>query len=53
MNKSFAHTNNFNPISLNEMDGVKLMNRSDTKFTFSFEKLPSLFENLIHHQLIL
>ena len=47
MNKSVTHTNSFNPISLSEMDGVKLMNRSDTKFTFRADKLPSLFENLI------
>ena len=44
---NLENTSNFSPISLNQMDGVKLMNRSDTKFTFSSEKLPALFENLI------
>jgi hypothetical protein len=33
-------------ISLEEMDGVKLMNRTDTKFTFSISVLPEIFQNL-------
>lgn len=32
----------FTPITLDEMDAVKLMNRSDTKFTFHVDKLPML-----------
>ncbi len=30
---------NFSPITLNEMDNVKLMSRVDTKFAFEFEKI--------------
>ena len=36
----------FLPISLSEMDGVKLMNRTDTKFAFSYSKLPLLLEKI-------
>ena len=36
----------FAPISLKEMDGVKLMSRMDTKFVFKIEKLPSLLEKM-------
>lgn len=36
----------FDPISLKEMEGVKLMNRTDTKFTFHVSKLPALLESL-------
>ena len=32
--------NQFNPITLKEMDGVKLMDRTDTKFTFNINMLP-------------
>jgi hypothetical protein len=34
------------PISLTEMDQVKLMNRVDTKFAFSLIKLPEILQNL-------
>jgi len=34
----------FSPISLEEMDEVKLMNRMDTKFIYNVNKLPSLLE---------
>jgi hypothetical protein len=37
---------NFSPISLNEMDDVKLMSRTDTKFAFKSSKLPNLFEKM-------
>ncbi len=37
----------FLPISLNEMDDVKLMSRTDTKFAFKSRKLPVLLKNLI------
>ena len=30
---------NFNSITLNEMDNVKLMSRVDTKFAFKFENI--------------
>jgi hypothetical protein len=34
----------FSPITLEEMDGVKLMDRTDTKFTFNANQLPSILE---------
>jgi hypothetical protein len=36
----------FTPISLEEMDAVKLMNRMDTKFSFPLVQLPALLERL-------
>ena len=36
----------FEPISLKEMDGVKLQDRVDTKFMFSDTLLPALFEKM-------
>ena len=42
-----AIISDFTPISLGEMDGVKLMNRIDTKFAFKVATLPVLMENLI------
>jgi len=35
---------NFDPIMLEEMDSVKLMDRTDTKFVFSFDQLPGILE---------
>jgi hypothetical protein len=43
----------FTPISLEEMDSVKLMNRSDTKFIFRSEMLPTLLEQLKNDYFIL
>ena len=37
----------FTPISLGEMDDVKLMSRTDTKFAFQANKLPFLLKKLI------
>ena len=37
----------FQPISLSEMDGVKLMNRTDTKFAFKADKLPLLIQKML------
>ena len=34
----------FEHISLAQMDGVKLMNRTDTKYTFSYSKLNLLLK---------
>lgn len=51
MSQSQIHNilNKFNPISLEEMDSVRLMNRMDTKFVFSeqdlFEMLPELADH--------
>lgn len=36
--------NTYNPISLAEMDSVKLMDRTDTKFTFHINQLPQALE---------
>lgn len=38
--------NTFQPISLEEMDSVKLMNRTDTKYIFNISELPSILQNL-------
>lgn len=38
--------NSFQSISLEEMDSVKLMNRTDTKYIFNKSRLPSILENL-------
>ena len=37
----------FLPVSLNEMDDVKLMSRTDTKFAFNANKMPELLTQLI------
>ncbi len=37
----------FSPITLRDMDGVKLMSRTDTKFAFQANKLPSLLKKVI------
>ena len=50
---NLENTSNFSPISLNQMDGVKLMNRSDTKFTFGYSKLANLLEKLIPYYQVL
>tara|TARA_B110000116_G_scaffold253495_1_gene250203 strand:+ start:87 stop:836 length:750 start_codon:yes stop_codon:yes gene_type:complete len=42
-----AIISDFSPISLGDMDGVKLMNRTDTKFAFQADKLPLLLKKLI------
>lgn len=39
----------YDPISLNEMDSVKLMNRIDTKFLISFNQLPHLLQKASEH----
>lgn len=36
----------FSPITLKEMDSVKLMDRTDTKYVFTFQQLPSFLEQL-------
>ena len=47
MNSLPAIIAKFSPISLNEMDDVKLMNRTDTKFAFNANKMPKLVAQLI------
>ena len=43
----------FDPISLGEMDAVKLMNRTDTKFVFHTSKLPELLNLSTEHYQVL
>ena len=43
----------YNPISLSEMENVKLMNRTDTKFVFQFDKLPKLLKRLQEYYFVL
>ena len=38
--------NQFETITLSEMDDVKLMSRTDTKFVFNFSRLPEFLEKL-------
>ena len=45
--------NQFNPITLQEMDGVKLMDRTDTKFTFNIQQLPEILEEAKEYYRIL
>ena len=47
--KDIENLQNFSPITLAEMDGVKLMNRTDTKFVFKRAQL-SDFLNLLKEQ---
>jgi hypothetical protein len=37
----------YEPISLNEMDSVKLMNRVDTKYMFHIDQLPEILNDLL------
>tara|TARA_B110000438_G_scaffold201041_1_gene192566 strand:- start:5163 stop:5912 length:750 start_codon:yes stop_codon:yes gene_type:complete len=53
MNIVAKYTSNFTPISLKNMDGVKLMNRTDTKFAFSIKQLQKIFENILPYYDIL
>ncbi len=43
----------FRPITLAEMDGVKLLDRTDTKFVFNLHKLPQVLQSLAEHYKIL
>lgn len=45
--------NTFEPITLEEMDNVKLMNRVDVKYTFRDEQLPSFLDKLKEHYRVL
>ena len=46
-------TDYFNPIQLNQMDKVKLMNRTDTKYWFHSERLGDLLETIKDNYFIL
>ena len=41
-----SELNKFETITLSEMDDVKLMSRTDTKFVFNFSRLPEFLEKL-------
>src|SRR6476620_1200607 len=45
--------NKFEPITLQEMDGVKLMDRTDTKFTFNINELDAILDEARAHYRIL
>lgn len=45
--------NQFNPINLAEMDSVKLMERTDTKYVFSIQQLFFILEKLKENYLVL
>ena len=53
MNEINVLLNAFEPITLQEMDGVKLMNRIDTKFAFPMSELTLLLPLLANHYRIL
>jgi hypothetical protein len=58
MRTAYFHTvsgllSQFDPISLSEMDGVKLMDRTDMKFVLSFEKLDGILKFLKEHYRVL
>lgn len=53
MEKITSALQNFEPISLEEMDNVKLLNRADTKYLFNKEKLVSVLEKCTAHYRIL
>ncbi len=44
---------NYTPISLDEMDSIRLMNRTDTKFVFNASLLPALLNELKDHYRVL
>ena len=43
----------FRPIALDEMDAVKLMNRTDTKFVFHLAQLPDILKAVSLHYFVL
>lgn len=54
MQEEITHSLNlFDPITLEEMEGVKLMDRTDTKFTFNVNELPSILEEAKNYYRIL
>lgn len=54
MREEVKHSlNQFDPITLEEMEGVKLMDRTDTKFTFNINELPNILEEAKNYYRIL
>jgi hypothetical protein len=48
-----SHLSAFDPITLKEMDSVKLMDRTDTKFIFNLSQLPAILTEAIEFYKIL
>ena len=46
LNRTLNELQKFEPITLAEMDGVSLMNRTDTKFVFQLDMLPKILESV-------
>ncbi|MCD6017325.1 MAG: hypothetical protein K0S53_446 [Bacteroidetes bacterium] len=46
MNTSYQILDQFEPIDLNEMDSVKLMNRTDTKFLFTMKQFEAVMNEV-------
>jgi len=53
LNSVKGHLSEFAPISLKEMDGVKLMDRTDVKFALSVDKLSSILQALTGYYRVL
>lgn len=53
MEASLFELQKYHAISLDEMDGVKLMDRYDTKFLFSIDQLPELLKELSENYKVL
>ncbi len=53
MSKIHQIIQQYQPISLREMDGVALMNRTDTKYLMSVDQLESVLQEVAHHYRIL
>jgi len=53
MSETLAILNDFNPIGLTEMDRVNLLNRTDIKFIFNYDRLFMILKNLTDNYKIL
>lgn len=53
MSGPLAILQRFDPISLDEMDRVKLMNRTDTKFLFTEQQFIRVLEDVLEHYRVL
>jgi hypothetical protein len=53
MNNSLSILQRFEPISLDEMDRVKLMNRTDTKFLFTEQQFAAVLEEILDQYRVL
>lgn len=53
MNKLHEIINNFDPITLDKTDNVKLLNRIDIKFAFNKRLLPDILNDVIEHYYLL